>query len=102
MPRPSFIDPATSSSAPSSSSKVRLYFIKLKNVEHGQLILPATHDEAQLLNILSRDMMLPIVEFNITDMLWPPACRFAWCGQDHHQPRQVQRGGCLPHLPSHP
>ena len=30
----------------------------------------------------------------------PPACRFAQCGQDHHQPRQVQRGGCLPHLPS--
>ena len=54
-PRPSFIDSAISSSAPSSSSMVRFNFIKLQNVEQGQLILPATRDDSKLSALILLD-----------------------------------------------
>ena len=49
--------------------KAKLNFLKLEHVTGGQLIVPADAEEAELMTLLNRDVMLPIVEFWITDRI---------------------------------
>ena len=47
----------------------RLSFLQLDQVPGGQLMVPAGNEEQKLRDLLRRDVMLPIVEFHITDSI---------------------------------
>ena len=49
--------------------KTKLNFLRLDHVPGGQLMVPADAEQNELMNLLNRDVMLPIVEFWITDRI---------------------------------
>ena len=49
--------------------KVRLSFLQISQASAGQLMLPVNGEEHTLRELLNRDVMLPIVEFHITESL---------------------------------
>ena len=50
-------------------TKIRLNFMRLDQVSGGRLMIPAAAEEAELRELLNRDVMLPIVQFHITDRI---------------------------------